>query len=74
MSFLDDHWFGDPRFAEALFDGMRGMDRLFQGAGTVASVLRPGMVEKAVAAGLRSLFVGFETLDPGRSSSRSGTS
>jgi len=62
--FLDDHLFGDPRFAEALFDGMRGMGRLFQGAGTVASVLRPGMVEKAVAAGLRSLFVGFETLDP----------
>jgi radical SAM superfamily enzyme YgiQ (UPF0313 family) len=64
LYFLDDHLFGDPRFAAALFDGMRGMGRLWQAAGTVASVLRPGLVEKAVACGLRSLFVGFETLDP----------
>src|SRR5205823_7425749 len=31
-------------------------------AGTVQSVLRPRLLEKAVACGLRSLFVGFETL------------
>jgi radical SAM superfamily enzyme YgiQ (UPF0313 family) len=62
LYFLDDHLFGDPRFAEALFDGLRGMGRLWQAAGTVASVLRPGLLEKAREAGLRSLFVGFETL------------
>jgi len=62
LYFLDDHLFGDPRFASALFDGMRGMGRLWQAAGTVDSVLRPGLLEKAVACGLRSLFVGFETL------------
>ncbi len=28
------------------------------------SVLKPGLLEKAVACGLRSLFVGFETLNP----------
>ena len=28
------------------------------------SVLRPGLLEKAAASGLRSLFVGFETLNP----------
>jgi radical SAM superfamily enzyme YgiQ (UPF0313 family) len=38
------------------------MGRLWQAAATVQSVLRPGMVESAAAAGLRSLFVGFETL------------
>jgi radical SAM superfamily enzyme YgiQ (UPF0313 family) len=64
LYFLDDHLFGNPRFAEALFDGMRGMGRLWQAAGTVGSVLRPGLLEKAVACGLRSLFVGFETLKP----------
>ena len=64
LYFLDDHLFGDPRFAAALFDGLRGMNRLWQAAGTVASVLRPGLLEKARAAGLRSLFVGFETLEP----------
>jgi len=62
--FLDDHLFGDVRFATALFDGMRGMGRLWQAAGTVQSVLKPRLLEKAVAAGLRSLFVGFETLNP----------
>ena len=60
--FLDDHLFGNRRFASALFDGMRGMGRLWQAAGTVGSVLQPGMLEKAAACGLRSLFVGFETL------------
>jgi radical SAM superfamily enzyme YgiQ (UPF0313 family) len=65
LYFLDDHLFGDVRFASALFEGMRGMGRLWQAAGTVASVLRPHLLEKAVACGLRSLFVGFETLDAG---------
>jgi radical SAM superfamily enzyme YgiQ (UPF0313 family) len=64
LYFLDDHLLADPRFAGALFDGMRGMGRLWQAAGTVKSVLQPGLLEKAAAAGLRSLFVGFETLDP----------
>jgi radical SAM superfamily enzyme YgiQ (UPF0313 family) len=65
LYFLDDHLFGAPRFASSLFDGMRGMGRLWQAAGTVTSVVAPKLLEKAVAAGLRSLFVGFETLDPG---------
>jgi radical SAM superfamily enzyme YgiQ (UPF0313 family) len=63
LYFLDDHLFGNPHFAAALFKGMRGMGRLWQAAGTVPSVLRPGLLERAVEAGLRSLFVGFETLD-----------
>ncbi len=62
LYFLDDHLFGNARFAAALFDGMRGMDRVWQAAGTVSSVLRAGLLEQAVEAGLRSLFVGFETL------------
>ena len=61
--FLDDHLFGDRRFAAGLFEGMRGMGRLWQAAGTVESVLRGDLIEKAAAAGLRSLFIGFETLD-----------
>lgn len=64
LYFLDDHLFGQARFAGALFEGMQGMGRLWQAAATVQSVLRPGLLEKAVAAGLRSLFVGFETLNP----------
>jgi len=64
LYFLDDHLFGSPPFAEALFDGMRGMGRLWQAAGTVKAVLeQPRVLEKAVASGLRSLFVGFETVN-----------
>lgn len=79
LYFLDDHLFGNPRFARDLFRGMRGMGRIFQAAATVDSILRDDLVEEAASAGLRSLFVGFETLsasslagagkrqDPGRS-------
>ena len=63
LYFLDDHLFGARRFAANLFDGMRGMGRLWQAAGTVNMVLSPGLLERAVEAGLRSLFVGFETLN-----------
>jgi radical SAM superfamily enzyme YgiQ (UPF0313 family) len=62
LYFLDDHLFGNPRFAADLFDEMRGLGRVWQAAGTVQAVLRTGLLEKAAACGLRSLFVGFETL------------
>jgi radical SAM superfamily enzyme YgiQ (UPF0313 family) len=62
LYFLDDHLLGDPRFARALFAGMRDMRRLFQGAATVDSILRGDLIERAAEAGLRSIFVGFETL------------
>jgi radical SAM superfamily enzyme YgiQ (UPF0313 family) len=64
LYFLDDHLLGDRRFAESLFDGMKGMRRLFQGAATVDSILRGELIERAAEAGLRSIFVGFETLTP----------
>lgn len=64
LYFLDDHLLGNKRFAEALFEGMRGMNRVFQGASTVDAILKGDLVEQAARAGLRSLFVGFETLAP----------
>ncbi len=65
LYFLDDHLLGHRKFAFALFEGMKGMGRLFQGAATVDSILNGDLIEKAAEAGLRSLFVGFETLDEG---------
>ncbi len=62
LYFLDDHLLGNVRFARDLFRGMRGMGRVFQGAATVDSILRDDLIEEAAAAGLRSVFVGFETL------------
>ncbi|MFI1988901.1 B12-binding domain-containing radical SAM protein [Actinoplanes sp. NPDC020271] len=65
LYFLDDHLLGNRRFAEALFDGMRGMNRVWQAASTVDALLRPGLLEKAVESGMRSVFVGFETINAG---------
>ena len=62
LYFLDDHLLGHKRFAAELFEGMRGMNRLFQGASTVDAILNGNLIEKAVDAGLRSIFIGFETL------------
>ncbi|MBT3217881.1 MAG: B12-binding domain-containing radical SAM protein [Proteobacteria bacterium] len=63
LYFLDDHLLGNPRFARSLFDGMIGMNRVFQGAATVGSILKGDLIERAAEAGLRSIFIGFETLD-----------
>ena len=74
LYFLDDHLFGASRLRRARSStAMRGMGRLWQAAGTVDSVLRPGLLEKAVACGLRSLFVGFETLEAGEPAQRSAS-
>lgn len=63
LYFLDDHLLGNQKFASALFEGMKGMNRVFQGASTIDAILRGDLIEKAAAAGLRSVFVGFETLN-----------
>jgi radical SAM superfamily enzyme YgiQ (UPF0313 family) len=64
LYFLDDHLLGNQKFASQLFEGMKGMNRVFQGAATIDSILRGDLIEKAAQAGLRSLFVGFETFSP----------
>lgn len=64
LYFLDDHLFGNPKLAAELFEGMTGMNRVFQGAATVKSILDGNLIEKAAKAGLRSLFIGFETFSP----------
>lgn len=63
LFFLDDHLLADTRLSRELFTEMRGMGRVFQGAATVASILESDTLEVAVEAGLRSLFVGFESLE-----------
>jgi radical SAM superfamily enzyme YgiQ (UPF0313 family) len=63
LYFLDDHLFGNRRFATELFAGMAGAGRLWQAASTVDAILTPGLLEAAVTAGLRSVFVGFESVN-----------
>src|SRR4030095_2000213 len=35
LYFLDDHLLGNRKFSSALFEGMKGINRVFQGASTV---------------------------------------
>jgi len=63
LFFLDDHLLGNPRFAGDLFDSMRGMNRVWQAAATVDSLQDTILIQKAADSGLRSLFIGFETLN-----------
>ena len=65
LYFLDDHLLGNAKFASELFAGMKGMNRVFQGASTVDAILRGNLIEEAAEAGLRSIFVGFETFSAG---------
>lgn len=62
LYFLDDHLLGQRRFARNLFAGLQGMGRVWQAASTVDAILRDDLIVQARNAGLRSLFVGFETL------------
>lgn len=62
LYFLDDHLFGSPSFARELLAGLRGMGRLWQAAATVQSILETDLPRRAAESGLRSVFVGFETL------------
>lgn len=63
LYFLDDHLLGHRTFARGLFEGMKGMGRVFQGAATVDSILEGDLIERAADAGLRSIFIGFESLN-----------
>ncbi|HOX52898.1 MAG TPA: radical SAM protein [Fibrobacteria bacterium] len=63
LFFLDDNLLAPGRFTEDLLSELAGRDRLIQGAGTIASVLDPKLVGLAARAGLKSLFVGFESID-----------
>lgn len=61
LYFLDDHLFGNPSLMRDLFKEMIGLNRVFQGAVTVESINNSNLIELAAEAGLRSVFVGFET-------------
>jgi len=62
LYFLDDNLFGDVKFCRALFDGMKGMNRVWQAAATVSTVLDHDLMSAAAERGLRSLFIGFESI------------
>lgn len=63
LFFLDDNLFGSPEFTKTLFDGMKGMKRTFQAAAATTLIKYPELLDSASEAGLRSLFIGFESIN-----------
>jgi len=47
LYFLDDNLLASPASRRSCSTGLRGMRRVWQAAGTVHGVLRPGLVEQA---------------------------
>lgn len=61
LYFLDDHLFAKPKLMTGLLNEMVGLNRVFQGAVTIESINNSNLIELAAKAGLRSVFIGFET-------------
>lgn len=62
LYFLDDNLLADRKLSTELFQAMRGMNRLFQGAITVRDAQDTSLLRLAHDAGFRSAFIGFESL------------
>lgn len=63
LFFLDDNFFADQPFAMSLLDELANMKRIWQAAASVSSLSNEKLLDKAAEAGLKSLFIGFETLN-----------
>lgn len=63
LYFLDDNIFADKKLVRQVFKEMKGMNRVFQGAITVDSILEDDTIELAYEAGFRSAFIGFESVN-----------
>ncbi|MFA5098540.1 MAG: radical SAM protein [Candidatus Margulisiibacteriota bacterium] len=61
--FLDDNLTADRDYAMALFEGLKGLKINLLGQVTVRFLLDDALFQAAVAAGLKGVFVGFETID-----------
>lgn len=63
LYFLDDNIFADKKLSRQVFKEMRGMNKVFQGAITVDSILQDDTIDLAYEAGFRSAFIGFESIN-----------
>ena len=63
LFFLDDNILTENNFTEDLFTELISRKRIFQGAGTVQGIINKKIIEPAARAGLKSLFVGFESIN-----------
>ena len=63
LFFLDDNILVENVFTEDLFNELVSRNRLIQGAGTIQGVNNEKLIALAAKAGLKSIFVGFESIN-----------
>jgi radical SAM superfamily enzyme YgiQ (UPF0313 family) len=63
VAFLDDNLTADRDYALALFEGLRPLKVNFIGQATVRFLLDDVLFQAAVAAGLKGIFIGFESVE-----------
>lgn len=63
LFFLDDNILTETDFTIELFKELLWRNRIFQGAGTVKGILNEKLISLAAKAGLKSIFVGFESIN-----------
>lgn len=63
LAFLDDNLTADREYALELFTGLRNLQVKFIAQVSIKFILDDDLFQMAVAAGLKAIFVGFETID-----------
>lgn len=63
LFFLDDNILAENKFTTDLFEELISRNRLFQGAGTIQGINNEKILGLAAKAGLKSIFVGFESIN-----------
>ena len=63
LFFLDDNILAETQFTQDLFIELSHRKRIIQGAGTIKGILNEKLILNAAKAGLKSLFVGFESIN-----------
>lgn len=61
--FLDDNIMADNKFALELFQLLESRNKIWQGASDIQSLKDEALLEAAVNSGLKSLFIGFESIN-----------
>jgi len=62
--FIDDNFIGDPKYAYELLDEIRGMNLIWSAAVTADILDFPDLLDLMAKTGCKSLFIGFESVNP----------
>lgn len=62
--FADDNLIGNPHYAKELFKALKPLNRVWGGQMSIQIGHNPELLDLAVSGGLKTVFVGFESVNP----------